>query len=53
MKVPSRIRNSPTNPFSIGSPMLENITTPKQAAKTGIGFATPPKSAIILVWRRS
>ena len=26
--------------------MLDIVTTPKQAAKTGIGFATPPNAAI-------
>ena len=33
--------------------MLDMVTMPKQAAKTGIGLATPPKSAIRRVWRRS
>ena len=52
-KAPTRIRISPTNPFNIGSPMLEKTAIPKNAAWIGIAFAVPPKSEISRVCRRS
>jgi hypothetical protein len=40
--VPSRIRNSPTNPFNPGSPMEENVATRKSPVVTGTTPAIPP-----------
>ena len=51
--VPTRIRNSPTNPFSPGRPMDDRVTIRKAAVKTGMIRAKPPKSWISRVWRRS
>ena len=49
LKVPTKIRNSPTKPFKPGSPMDESVTIMKNTAKTGICLARPPKSAIMRV----
>ena len=43
---PRKIRNSPTNPFSPGSPSDENNAMPISPANTGAGFRNPPKSSI-------
>src|SRR5260370_483079 len=40
------IMNSPTNPEVPGSPALDIAKIIKNAAKTGMVFATPPKSFI-------
>ena len=50
---PSRIRNSPTKPFSPGRPMDDSSVTRKTVANTGIRFHSPPYSPIRRVWRRS
>ena len=52
-KAPSRIRNSPMNPFNPGSPMLERQMIMKSAANQGSTAAKPPNSEISRVWRRS
>src|SRR6202040_1920539 len=51
--VPSKTKYSPTNPFSIGSPMEASAATRKSAASFGIGVANPPYSLISNVCRRS
>jgi hypothetical protein len=38
-----KIINSPTNPFVKGTPMLPNIMTMYNPAKTGIYCRNPPK----------
>ncbi len=40
-------------PFKPGSPTDENVTNRNTAANFGIGFQSPPKSAICRVCRRS
>ena len=50
---PSRMRNSPTKPFSPGSPSDERDTTRKSAENAGMTVQSPPKSAMSRVWRRS
>src|ERR1035441_4706496 len=45
-KTPRKIRNSPTNPFSPGSPSDENSTIPISPAITGAGLRNPPKSSM-------
>ena len=52
-KVPSRMRNSPTNPFSPGNPIDESVTNRNTAEKTGTMAHRPPKSAIMRECRRS
>src|SRR5262249_20972994 len=52
-KAPTRIRNSPTNPFSPGSPSDDSATTRKRAEKAGTTRHRPPKSAMSREWRRS
>src|SRR5436190_1740543 len=52
-KVPSRIRNSPMNPLSNGSPRLESEMIRNIVEYRGIGVATPPNSSINRVCRRS
>ena len=45
--------NSPTNPFSPGRPMLENVNSMKNAANQGAFDAIPPRLAMFRVWNRS
>jgi len=52
-KAPTRIRNSPTNPFSPGSPSDDSTTTRNTAEKAGTTRHRPPKSAMSREWRRS
>jgi len=53
LNAPSRIRNSPTNPLSPGSPIDESVMTRNAATRCGITFFNPPYSAMSRVWRRS
>ena len=46
VKVLERIRNSPTNPFSIGSPIMASDAITKMVASRGTRFASPPYEAI-------
>ena len=50
---PSKTRNSPTNPFSPGSPSEDSVTTRKSAENAGMICHSPPKSAMSRVCRRS
>ena len=43
MKVPTRMRNSPTKPLSPGSPIEDSITTVNTPASRGAGFCSPPQ----------
>ena len=50
---PSRMRNSPTNPFSPGNPIDESVTIRNTATSRGVILFKPPYSAISRVCRRS
>jgi len=43
-KPPSRIRNSPTKPFSPGRPIEASVTIRKAATRCGVTFFRPPYS---------
>ena len=51
--VPVMTMNSPMNPLVPGRPTLASVATTKRAAYTGIGLASPPKSSMWRVCRRS
>ena len=42
LKVPIRLRNSPTKPEVPGSPTLASVNTMKQKAYSGMRSASPP-----------
>ena len=50
---PTRIRNSPTNPFSPGSAIDDSVTMRKAATSRGVTDLRPPNSEMSLVCRRS
>ncbi len=52
-KAPSRIRNSPTKPFSPGKPIDDSVMIRKAATSCGITFFKPPNSEMSRVCRRS
>ena len=52
-KVPTRTRNSLTNPFSPGTPMEAIMSTVNTAAMTGATFCRPRSSVVCHVPRRS
>src|SRR5437867_6603889 len=49
VQVPTRIKISPTKPFSRGKPIDASEVTTKNVENQGIGRASPPKSAIMRV----
>jgi len=50
---PRSTRNSPTNPFVPGTPMLLSDTRVNTVANSGTVRAMPPYASIMRVWRRS